>query len=213
MSSPESAASPRRPAVFLDRDGTLNREVNYLADPAQFELLPGVADGLARLSARGFALVVVTNQSGIARGLLDEATLADIHTRMDEELAPSGVVLDLVLYCPHHPDLDPGPGQDDLAWTRARCSCRKPAPGMYVEAIARLGLDPARSWCVGDSLRDLEAGATLGIPGVLVRTGKGRAQEALARERGLEVAVVDDFAAAADTVLAASPGDIEPNPC
>ncbi|MEL6716497.1 MAG: HAD family hydrolase, partial [Planctomycetota bacterium] len=152
----------RRPAVFLDRDGTLNREVDYLADPELFELLPGVGEALARLAAAGFALVVVTNQSGIARGLLDEDVLAAIHARMARDLAEHGVALDLVLHCPHHPT-DAAPTAP--AWTRARCSCRKPKPGMYVEATARLGLDPARSWAVGDSLRDLEAGAVIGARG------------------------------------------------
>lgn len=185
-----------RPAVFLDRDGTINREVDYLADPALFELLPGVPEGLARLSAAGFALVVVTNQSGIARGLLDEDVLARIHGRMDADLATHDVAVDLVLYCPHHPT-------EGTGYFRADCSCRKPEPGMMLEAAGRLGLDLRRSWCVGDSLRDLEAAAAVGSRGILVRTGKGATQEAGAdRMKGPRPLVVDGFADAAAAILA-----------
>lgn len=185
-----------RPAVFLDRDGTLNVEVDYLADPARFELLPGSAEGLARLAAAGFALVLVTNQSGIARGILDEETLARIHARMAADLAAHGVTLDLVLHCPHHPTQGSGAH-------RADCSCRKPRPGMLLEAAGRLDLDLGASWCVGDSLRDLEAAAAVGARGILVRTGKGAAQEAaLDRVPGAEPAVVDGLGDAAALILA-----------
>lgn len=184
-----------RPAVFLDRDGTLNVEVDYLADPARFELLPGAAEGLARLAAAGFALVVVTNQSGVARGLLDEDVLARIHDRMGAELAARGVTLDLVLHCPHHPTEGSGAH-------RADCSCRKPRPGMLLEAAGRLGLDLDASWCIGDSLRDLEAAAAVGARGILVRTGKGAAEEAaLARRSDAGSAVVDGIGDAASLIL------------
>ncbi|MEC8494231.1 MAG: D-glycero-beta-D-manno-heptose 1,7-bisphosphate 7-phosphatase [Planctomycetota bacterium] len=186
-----------RPAVFLDRDGTLNVEVDYLADPARFELLPGAAEGLARLAAAGFALVVVTNQSGVARGLLDEDVLARIHDRMAADLAAHGVTLDLVLYCPHHPTEGSGAH-------RADCSCRKPRPGMLLEAAGRLELDLHASWCIGDSLRDLEAAAAVGARGVLVRTGKGASQEAaLARLTWTGTTVVDDIGDAASLILEA----------
>ncbi|MEE2939572.1 MAG: D-glycero-beta-D-manno-heptose 1,7-bisphosphate 7-phosphatase [Planctomycetota bacterium] len=186
-----------RPAVFLDRDGTINVDVDYLADPARFELLPGAADGLARLGAAGFALVVVTNQSGVARGLLDEDDLARIHERMIADLAAHGVTLDLVLHCPHHPTEGSGAH-------RADCSCRKPRPGMLLEAAGRLDLDLGASWCVGDSLRDLEAAVAVGARGVLVRTGKGAAQEAaLDALRGAGVEVVDSIGDAASLILEA----------
>lgn len=187
------APSARRRAVLLDRDGTLNREVDYLADPDRFELLPGVGPGLRRLADAGFALVVVTNQSGVARGLLDEGTLDRIHRRMAEDLRPHGVALDLVLHCPHHPSLGAG-------YFRGDCSCRKPRPGMLLEAAARLDLDLDRSWCVGDSRRDLEAAAAVGARSILVRTGKGAEEE---RRGGLpaRALVVDGFAEAAARVL------------
>lgn len=181
----------RRPAVFLDRDGTINREVDYLARPEDFELLPGVGPALRALQDAGFVLAVVTNQSGIARGLLDEDTLGEIHGVMARELDAFGVTIDWIGYCPHHPTAGQG-------YFRARSSLRKPAPGMLLEATARLGLDPERSWCIGDSLRDLEAAAAIGTPGILVRTGKGAAQEP---DAPAGTRVVDDLAAAAQLIL------------
>jgi len=178
-----------RPAVFLDRDGTLNREVDYLGDPDQLELLPGVGPALARLGSAGFALVVVTNQSGVARGMFDEARLAEIHRRLHELLGEEGVTLDGVAYCPHHPTLGSAP---------VECGCRKPAPGMLLTEAARLDLDLPASWMVGDALRDLEAGLAAGTGALLVRTGKGAREEGRAPD-GTEV--VDDLAAAADRIL------------
>ena len=148
------APRPRARAVFLDRDGTLNREVDYLSDPDDFELLPGAGEALRDLQAAGFALVVVTNQSGIARGLLDEKILAAIHERLHSDLKPFGVRLDWIGYCPHHPTVGEG-------YFRGDCTCRKPAPGMLLEGAARLGIDLDRSWCIGDSLRDLDAALSL----------------------------------------------------
>lgn len=152
-----------RAAIFLDRDGTLNREVDYLRRVEDLELLPGVAPALRRLAEAGFALVVVTNQSGIGRGLLDEERLAAIHARLTRDLAAEGVELLDVLWCPHLPPEEPG---------GVECSCRKPAPGMLLEAARRHGLDLHRSWMVGDSLRDAEAGVAAGVRAALVRTGK-----------------------------------------
>jgi D-glycero-D-manno-heptose 1,7-bisphosphate phosphatase len=183
-----------RPAVFLDRDGTLNREVDYLADPEQLELLPGVADALRRLAEAGYLLCVVTNQSGVARGYFEESRLADIHARLRELLAAEGVTLDWIGYCPHH-DSEGSPAY------RADCSCRKPRPGMLLEAGATLGVAFERSWCIGDSLRDVDAGARLGVDGMLVRTGKGADEEARALKSGRRVEVVDDLRAAADRIL------------
>lgn len=158
---------PPRPAVFLDRDGTLNREVDYLADPAGLELLPGVGEALRELADAGYRLVVVTNQSGVARGLLDEPTLLRVHDALRAALARHGVALDRIAYCPHHPEVGPPP-------YRRSCECRKPRPGLLADAARELDLDLERSWIVGDSERDLLAGAALGLPGVLVATGKGR---------------------------------------
>lgn len=185
---------PARRAVFLDRDGTINREVDYLSDPDDFEFLPGAVEALRELQAAGFALVVVTNQSGIARGMLDEDTLHRIHDRMTTELEAAGVHLDWIGYCPHHPSVG-GPG------FMADCSCRKPKPGLLLLGAAEVGIDLEGSFCVGDSLRDLEAAEALYVQGILVRTGKGKAQEVIARNAGRDVRVVDDLGAAARYIL------------
>jgi len=180
-----------RPAVFLDRDGTLNREVDYLSSPDQVELLEGAAAGLRALAQAGFALVVVTNQSGVARGYFDEATLARIHERLIELLAAEDVRLDGLEWCPHHPDHG-GP-----------CACRKPAPGMLERAAAALDLDLTASWIVGDAARDLDAGEAVGVSGVLVRTGKGASELARLSGAGRAPAqVADDLAEAARVILA-----------
>ncbi len=187
---------PPRPAVFLDRDGTLVREVDYLADPGRLELLPGTGEALRLLAGGGFALIVVTNQSGIARGLLDEGVLGGVHERLRELLGAEGVRLDRIDYCPHHPS-------EGVAPWRVACDCRKPRPGMLVRAIAALGLDCGASWSVGDAERDVLAGATLGIPGVLVATGKGGGEYArLVREGRAFARFVPDVLAAARVILA-----------
>lgn len=184
----------RHAAVFLDRDGTINREVDYLSDPEQLELLPGVADALRRLKEAGYLLCVVTNQSGVARGRFDEDRLLEIHARLEELLAAEGVALDWIRYCPHHPT-EGRPGY------RARCSCRKPRPGMLVEAAALLEIDLERSWCVGDSVRDVRAGELAGAMGLLVRTGKGADEARKAGGPGRGPEVVEDLGAAADRIL------------
>jgi len=154
-----------RPAAFLDRDGTINVDCHYLSDPAQVELLPGAAEGLKRLAAMGYALVVVTNQSGIARGYFDAARLDEIHARLAELLAAEGIVLDGVYVCPH------GPGD--------ACACRKPLPGLALAAAADLGLDLANSVMIGDKAADVGLGRAIGAKAaILVRTGYGVAQEA-----------------------------------
>lgn len=180
-----------RAAVYLDRDGTLVVERHYLADPEGIELVPGTVDALAALHEAGYALVVVTNQSGIARGLYTEADYQAVTRRFEAVLAEAGVILDGSYHCPHHPDFT-GP-----------CTCRKPAPGMYVQAAADLGLDPARSWYVGDKATDVLPALELGGRGILVRTGYGREHEGSVAEG---VTVVDDIAGAARHILEADGG-------
>ena len=180
-----------RPAVFIDRDGTLVSERYYLADPEGVSLVPGAAEALASLRQAGFALVVVTNQSGIARGIY---TLGDYHAvaaRLDQVLEVAGVPVDGTWFCPHHPD------------HTGSCDCRKPAAGMYLRASAELGLDPARSWYVGDKITDVLPALELGGWGVLVRSGYGRELEDAAPAG---VAVVDDLPAAAALILGTAGG-------
>jgi D-glycero-D-manno-heptose 1,7-bisphosphate phosphatase len=179
---------PVRPAVFLDRDGTILVEKNYLADPDEVELIPGAMDGLRRLRDAGFTLVVVTNQSGIARGLYDEADYHAVDARMRALLADADIAIAASYHCPHHPDFS-GP-----------CDCRKPGLELFQRAIRDLGLDPSRSWLVGDRLRDVEPARALGARGVLVRTGYG-AEEASLAPAGLPVAY--DLNAAAALIVAA----------
>lgn len=164
-----SSLAAGRPAVFLDRDGVLIHLVPYLARPEDVRLLPGAAEGLTGLEAAGFARVVVTNQSAVARGRLSVGGLEAIHARLRALFSGEGASLDAIYACPHHPDF---PGSDDPA-PDSRCSCRKPEPGLIFRARDELGLDLARSYLVGDRWDDLEAARRAGVRGILVRTGYG----------------------------------------
>lgn len=144
-------------AVFLDRDGVLNvklPENRYVRSWEEFTFRDGVVEALRMLRARGYLLIVVTNQRGIGRGMMSEDDLAEVHRRMRSELAKEGVKLDTVLHCPHN--------------IEENCRCRKPRPGMLAEAIGLHGVDPARSFIVGDSESDLAAGRAVGVAGILV---------------------------------------------
>lgn len=172
--------------MFLDRDGTVIQERDYLADPADVALVDGAASAVAALRAAGFAVVIVTNQSGIARGLYGEDDYRAVAARLDELLNHAAAPVDATYYCPHHPDFT-GP-----------CDCRKPDLGMYRRATEALGLDPTSSFYVGDRLKDVQPALALGGTGILVRTGYGAEEAAGAPP---EVAVVDDLPAAAALIL------------
>jgi D-glycero-D-manno-heptose 1,7-bisphosphate phosphatase len=191
------APAVRRPAAFLDRDGTLIEEVDYLTRVEQLRVLPGVPEALVALQRAGYVRVLVSNQSGVARGLLDEPQLERIHAELLARLRAAGADLELILYCPHLP------GALIAAYDRT-CDCRKPEPGLLLEAARRLPIDLARSIAFGDSLRDLDAAARVGARGVLVRTGKGEAELARAGARVLEHHA--DLAAAVSAVLAPATG-------
>jgi D-glycero-D-manno-heptose 1,7-bisphosphate phosphatase len=174
--------------VILDRDGVLNREAHgggYVLEPAEFFWLPGVLDALAMMRRAGLHLSVATNQSGVGRGLMSVAQLEAIHDRMRTEAANNGAALDAVLFCPHAPD--------------DGCACRKPAPGLIHEALARSGITAAESLVVGDDQRDLQAASRAGVRAALVRTGKGRKTETLLR--GTEVPIYDDLPQLARAIL------------
>lgn len=150
-----------RPAVFLDRDGTLNVEVNYLHRVADLVLVPGAIAAVRALNDAGLLVVLVTNQAGIARGLYDEAALHTLHEYVTEQFRAGGARLDAIYFCPHHPEFT------------GACACRKPAPGMLLRAAADHDLDLRRSWLVGDAASDLEAGRAVGCRTILVQTGYG----------------------------------------
>ncbi|OAG27333.1 D-glycero-beta-D-manno-heptose 1,7-bisphosphate 7-phosphatase [Thermodesulfatator autotrophicus] len=149
-----------RPVIFLDRDGTINEEVNYLKDPKDFHLLPGVPEAISLFNQAGFAVVVLTNQSGIARGYFSLETLEAIHQKMNQELSSQGAFLDGIYFCPHHPE--------------ENCECRKPKPGLAKLAAKELGLDLSRSYVIGDRTSDIVLAKNIGGKGILVLTGYGR---------------------------------------
>jgi D-glycero-D-manno-heptose 1,7-bisphosphate phosphatase len=183
-----SPAPTLRPAVFLDRDGTIIEEVGYLHDPSKVKLIPGAAEAVRRLNERGVAVVVVTNQSGVGRGRFSESAVARVHDELARQLAGGGARWDGVYYCPHHPD--------------DGCDCRKPGPGMFRRAAAEHGLDLGRSFVVGDKVSDIRAGMLLGCRTVLVLTGYGVEEARRAGAAGLTPDhVAADLGAAADSVL------------
>lgn len=189
-----------RAAVFLDRDGTIVEEVDYLTRPEQLRLIPGAAAAIRRLNERGLAVVVVTNQSAIARGLLSEAGLAEIHDRLRTMLAAEGARLDAIYYCPHLPE-KAAIGANRAAASalyRQTCDCRKPEPGLLLRAARELDLDPAVSAMIGDGARDLAAGAAAGCRTlILVRTGHGAAEATnLPETLATRVEICDDLASA-----------------
>lgn len=144
-------------AVFLDRDGTIARDVHYCRRPEDFELLPTVPEAIRLLNTNGLKVVVITNQSGIARGYFTEETLARIHKKMEDELKKYWARVDAIYYCPHHPD--------------DGCECRKPRTDLFLRAAKGLDIDLSRSVVVGDTQMDIHAGKALGCKTVLVNTG------------------------------------------
>jgi D-glycero-D-manno-heptose 1,7-bisphosphate phosphatase len=152
-------------AIFLDRDGVINKEVNYLSDPDDFMLLEGTIDALKLLKQKGFLLIVITNQAGIARGLFDEKTLKRIHKKMEIILNHEGIFLDDIYYCPHHPDFT------------GECDCRKPKPGMILRAKEKFNIDLGKSYMVGDTLNDINTGINANCRTILVLTGYGKEEQ------------------------------------
>ena len=153
---PETAVvTPPRAYALLDRDGTIIVDKVYLRDPDGIEFAPGALEGLRLLRDAGFALVLITNQSGIARGYFDEATLAAVHARLEAMLAAEGLALAAIEFCPHGP--------------KDGCACRKPEPGMIRAAMEKLGFGPERAVMIGDSDADMGAALAAGVPGIRIR--------------------------------------------
>ena len=188
--------SGQRVAVFLDRDGTINEELNFIRRPDEVVLIPGAAEAIRTLNQRGFVTCVISNQSGVARGFLTENDLVPIHARLEEELGRLGAHVDRIAYCPHHPT-------EGVPPYNIACRCRKPATGMLDDAARELDLDLARSFVVGDRLTDIEAGKNAGSTSVLVLTGYGRQALADLENNGASQpdCIAEDLAAAVEYIL------------
>ena len=178
--------TPGVPALFLDRDGTLITDSEYIRTPDQVHLIPGAAAAVARANAAGWKAVVITNQSGIARGLLTESDYEAVARETATRFAKEGARIDLQLHCPHLPSIS-GP-----------CECRKPGLKLYREAIDQLGIDATRSWFIGDRLRDLVPSRALGGRALHVLSG-ARDEDGVVSEAGFEQ--VTDLAAAVSRIL------------
>jgi D-glycero-D-manno-heptose 1,7-bisphosphate phosphatase len=177
-----------RPAVFLDRDGTIIRDERYLADPARVAAVPGAASAIARLRAAGYAIVVITNQSGLARGLFTAEQYDAVRERTDSVFAAAGAALDATYMCPHHPAFT-GP-----------CECRKPGVELYTRAAKELGLDLPKSVLIGDRWSDVAAAPALGARGILIPGPDTPAAET--RRATREGIVAPSLEAAASAILA-----------
>jgi D-glycero-D-manno-heptose 1,7-bisphosphate phosphatase len=160
----------RKPAVFLDRDGTINEQMGYINHTCRFKLLPGAAKAIKKLNDADIPVVVISNQSGLARGYFPEELLVSVHEKMNKLLAEAGAHVDGIYYCPHHPE-----AKEERF--RAACNCRKPKPGLVIQASEEMGLDPKRSYVVGDRWSDIKTAANCGAKSILVRTGYGRGDE------------------------------------
>ena len=170
------ASTQKRIAVFLDRDGTINEDAEYLSDPNKLKLIPGSGEAIRLINEAGLLAIVLTNQSGVARGYFPEAQVGVVNKRLDLLLAQEGAKVDAYYYCPHHPT-------EGIAPYRMECDCRKPKTGMIEKAVKDMNIDFKASYMVGDKLSDLQMADDAGAKGILVRTGYGRKTEsALAKE-------------------------------
>lgn len=176
----------KTPAIFLDRDGVINQDREYVSQIDDFHFIDGSIEAMRALKQAGWKLIVVTNQSGIARGFYSEDEFLQLTEWMDWSLSDRGVDLDGIYYCPHHPDFGEA------------CHCRKPKPGMLLDAAGELDLDMANSWMIGDKAADMQAAEAAGVASrILVRTGKELTEEG----EKLATFVCDDLAAAARHIL------------
>jgi len=191
--------SQTRPAIFLDRDGTLIVAREWLRAADAMELIPDVAAALRSLRTAGFRLVVLTNQPVIARGEATEADVATIHRRLQWEIGKQGAYLDAIYVCPHHPDRGFPGERPEL---KIECQCRKPATGLLERACRDLSIDPTASWMVGDETRDIEMARRGGLRSILVRTGKAGLDH---KFHCIPDFVVDDLPAAVTMILEKAP--------
>lgn len=188
------SAPGARPAVFLDRDGTLIEEAGYLERLERLVFFPYTIDAVRLLNRAGLPVVVLTNQSGIGRGIVRESFVAEAHAHISDRLQAGGARVDGFYHCPHHPDAA-------IETFRQACECRKPKPGMLRAAARDLNLDLQRSFVVGDRWHDIAAGAAVDATTLLVRTGYGRSQEQSRAEHPAPAAVVDNLIEAVGWIL------------
>lgn len=193
------ASTPLRPAVFLDRDGTINEDVGYLSELSHLTLYPWAIDAVRLLNRAGYLVVMVTNQGGIGRRMIRPEFVGELHAVIDQRLAAGGAHVDGWYFCPHHPEAL-------IEELRAVCDCRKPATGMARDAARDLGIDLARSWVVGDKWIDVQLGQRIGGRGILVRTGWGVIEEGVRPEGQTVEAICDTLAGAVASILSADGG-------
>ena len=167
-------------AVFLDRDGTINEEVEYLKSPADIHLLSGAAEAIKEINQLGLKVIITTNQSAVARGLLTEDQLSLIHSSLIAQLNKQGSRIDAIYYCPHYPDTGNPP-------YRIECDCRKPKTGMITRAAREHDLDLKKSFIVGDKLTDIQTGINAGMTSILVLTGYGKEELGQSRKNNIHI--------------------------
>jgi len=179
-----------KPAIFIDRDGVINENrADYVKTWQEFEFLPDVFEPFTRLAKSEFLIIIISNQSPIGRGLVEQAVIDDIFVRMKAEIHSKGGRIDAIFYCPHAPE--------------EKCNCRKPKPGLFLRAAEKLGIDLSRSFFIGDAISDMEAALNVGCQPVFVLTGRGSEQLAVVIQRGYEnkVHVVENLASAVNEIV------------
>jgi D-glycero-D-manno-heptose 1,7-bisphosphate phosphatase len=156
-------------AIFLDRDGTINEEMGYINHPDRFIVFPFVPEAIRTFNALNFKVVIISNQSGVARGYFSEKLLKTIHQKLRKDLATKNAKIDAIYYCPHHPT-------EGIEKYRIDCTCRKPKPGMVLKAVEDLGIDLSKSYMIGDRFRDIQFAQKLGLISAMVLTGYGKGE-------------------------------------
>jgi D-glycero-D-manno-heptose 1,7-bisphosphate phosphatase len=169
-----------RIGIFLDRDGTINKEIDYLCSPSELHLLPQSAEAIGIANKLGLNVFIITNQSGIARGILTEEQLDLIHKTLISKLHTAGAKVDAIYYCPHHPDTG-------LPQYRKDCDCRKPKTGMLLQASKEFTIDLSKSFVIGDKMIDIQTGIACGANSILVLTGYGKEELKLCRTHKISI--------------------------
>ena len=194
-----------RPAVFLDRDGTLIEEVGYLDRLERLAFFPWSIDAVTLLNRAGYAVAVVTNQVGVGRGMFEESFVEEAHRHLDAVVTAGSGRIDAYYYCPHHPEAP-------IAMYRRACDCRKPAPGMLRRAERELDVDLSRSFVVGDRWLDIQLAQAVEAQGILVRTGYGRTEETRPRDGVQAAAVADNLIQAVGWILRHGDSQVRASP-